>query len=93
MQTNHLVSPELNILYSSEGEMTPTDLTKLGTSSIGTVISSLVAGNLPNAKKNLSNVSKISLLSTSLFESILEYKFNLRSSCIFLIRRSGSILK
>ena len=76
MHTNPLVSPELNLLYSSEGEMMPIDLTKLGTLSVGTMISSLIAGSLPNAKKNRSNVFKISLVFTSFFKSILEYKFN-----------------
>ena len=49
--TSPLLLPELNLLYSSEGEMTSLDRTKLGTSPVGTIVSSLIAGNLPNAKK------------------------------------------
>ena len=51
MQTNPLALLELNILYSSEGEITSLDRAKLGTSPVETIVSFLIAGNLPKAKK------------------------------------------
>ena len=55
--------------------MTSLDWTKLGTSPVGTTISSLIAGNLLKAKKNLSNVCKTSLVLGSFFKLMLESKF------------------
>ena len=49
--------------------MTSLDWTKLGASPVGTSVSSFIAGNLPKAKKHLSNVSKILLVLYSLFKS------------------------
>ena len=60
----------LNLLYSSEGKITSLNRTKLGTSPVGTIVSSLIAGNLPNAKKNLSNACKISFVLGLFFKSV-----------------------
>ena len=48
------------------------NLTKLGTLPAGTIFSSMIAGNLPNAKRNLLNVWIISFISGSFFKSIKE---------------------
>ena len=63
--------------------MTSFDFTKSGTLPIGTTVSSLIAGNLPYKKKNLSNTFRTSLGFYSLFKSIPENRFNLMSVCIF----------
>ena len=63
--------------------MTSFELTNFGASPVGTTVNSLIAENLPNFKKKLSNIFKISLGFCSFFKSIFRNKFNLMSSCIF----------
>ena len=69
-QTKSLALPKLSLLYSSKGEIMSRNLTKLGTLPVGTILSSMIAGNLPNAKRNLLNVWIISFILGSFFKSI-----------------------
>ena len=71
-QTKSLALPELSFFYSSKGEIMSLNLTELGTLPAGTIFSSMIAGNLPNAKRNLLNVWIICFILGSFFKSIKE---------------------
>ena len=55
-QTNPLLFPKLNFSYNTEGEMRLFELTNFGTSFVGTIVNSLIAGNLLFFLQKLSNI-------------------------------------
>ena len=91
-QTNPLLFSELYSSYNLEGEMT-FQLTNFGISTVGTIVNSLIAGNLPNFLKKLSNIFKILFRFCSFFKSVFRNKFNLMSSCVFWIRLSDAFCR
>lgn len=70
MPTNLLALLELNLLYSSEGEITSLDRTKLGTSPVSGQF--VDCRESTKRKENLSNVSVTSFELSSFFKSIEE---------------------